>query len=265
MPEWGGTAGRGLFGAALLISWFAAFFQTSTALGRLDASAARTGSDLRKSGLVAALLALLQLLYLAAAYLVPGWRQIAGIGWFYLFCAVPVPFLWSAGRIKQQALDWPRWKARFTRRQKWTAVAALALVGLGFSLVLFSRTKIEAGPAVTDISDRANTTSALLLMVVWLVINAPWIEELSFRHYMLPALTRWWGGGRIATIAALVVSSMLFAVGHAAHMEPAWPKLLQVFTWGLTLGCVRIWLGTGYCIALHLAWNLTAPVLAALL
>jgi membrane protease YdiL (CAAX protease family) len=101
------------------------------------------------------------------------------------------------------------------------------------------------------------------VLVVWLMLNAPWQEELIFRHYLVPRLSAI-GGLRSKWTMVLAVggTAAIFALGHGGHLDPAWPKLVQTFVWGLMLGSVRVWLGTGYAVGLHLLFNLSAPLMA---
>lgn len=257
-------AGRGVFMLAALSAAALAYGDVmQEALKRCGTG--QVGPALRKRvwrGAVAAVcLALAQVIYLATTYYVPGFSSAAGVGWFYLFCTAPVAFLWAAGRCNEARLGWPLEQTRWTDMKKMVVGAAIGIGGVGLSVLLFALVQMQAGTAVRELADET-AAPAMALLAFWLIINAPWIEELTFRHYIIPRLALWWGGGRWAIAASIVVSAAVFAAGHAGHTVPAWPKLVQVLLWGVALGWARVWLGTAYAIALHLMWNLSAPLVA---
>lgn len=256
------VAGQLAFGGALVVACVGSYFQVLRWSSIRDERRTLVQKDFRQSAMYAVVLALAQVALLVVCYMVPGFASITSVIWFYLVSAVTVPFLWTAGKAHQRPLGWPLRPLQFSMQKKLAWVAGLAFFGVAGSSILFALSGAQPGAAIESIKENAHSTTALAIMVIWLMINAPWIEELVFRHYLLSALARWLGGGKLAVAVAVLATALLFAIGHAAHMQPVWPKMMQVTVWGIALGYVRVYLGTPYSILLHLVWNLSAPFIA---
>lgn len=72
-----------------------------------------------------------------------------------------------------------------------------------------------------------------ILVVLGIAITAPLAEEIAFRGYLFPALTRWRGPWIAATITAL-----LFAAAHVAALPPALLPAAAFFGFG---ACLLFW------------------------
>ena len=89
----------------------------------------------------------------------------------------------------------------------------------------------------------------------WLVIS--FNEELAFRGYILQRLARAWG-----LPAAVIVSSLLFAMVHVLNPNVQPLAMVSLFVAGLLLATAylvsrSLWLPIG----LHIGWNLTEVIL----
>jgi membrane protease YdiL (CAAX protease family) len=87
-------------------------------------------------------------------------------------------------------------------------------------------------------------------IVGWLIIS--FNEELSFRGYILQRLAQAWG-----LPAAIVVSSLVFALVHVLNPNVQPLAMVSLFVAGLLLACAylvsrSLWLPIG----LHIGWNL---------
>ncbi|MCL7455472.1 MAG: CPBP family intramembrane metalloprotease, partial [Anaerolineae bacterium] len=87
-------------------------------------------------------------------------------------------------------------------------------------------------------------------IVGWLIIS--FNEELSFRGYILQRLAQAWG-----LPAAVVVSSLVFAMVHVLNPNVQPLAMVSLFVAGLLLACAylvsrSLWLPIG----LHIGWNL---------
>jgi hypothetical protein len=87
-------------------------------------------------------------------------------------------------------------------------------------------------------------------IVSWLIIS--FNEELSFRGYILQRLTQAWG-----LPAAVVVSSLIFAMVHVLNPNVQPLAMVNLFAAGLLFSCAylvsrSLWLPIG----LHIGWNL---------
>jgi membrane protease YdiL (CAAX protease family) len=115
--------------------------------------------------------------------------------------------------------------------------------------------------AGADLADGAAATTHLatataLLVLLGAAVMAPIVEEVSFRGYLFPALTRWRG----PWIAA-VVTALLFGAAHAFVYPPLLLPLMATFGFG---ACLLFWF-TGSLlpgIALHALNNALAMSLA---
>ncbi|MEN3281232.1 MAG: protease family protein [Solirubrobacteraceae bacterium] len=92
-------------------------------------------------------------------------------------------------------------------------------------------------------------TPTALLVLLGAAVSAPIVEEVSFRGYLFPALTRWRG----PWIAA-VITAVLFGAAHALVYPPLLLPLMVAFGFG---ACLLFWF-TGSLlpgIALHSIHN----------
>ncbi len=209
-------------------------------------------------GLVAA-----QLWAFALALTDADFEMLGRVALMYLVLAVLFPVFWAVGQVWAEREGMPALAGAWSAKRKGWVAGAVGFFGLALNFLIIIFADIEVGEAVTDLTEGMSEL-ALSLLAIWMIFNAPWMEELLMRHYLVArvAARRPEGrrqGGRWA-VGAIVLAAVLFAVGHAGHMEPAWPKLLQTFSWGLMLGWARVWLGTWYAVGLHLLWNVTAPL-----
>ena len=76
--------------------------------------------------------------------------------------------------------------------------------------------------------------SGAYLMAVFGVTLAPLMEELFFRGFLYPALNR-----RLGVALSLVITSLAFALLHAAQLAHAWAPLFLIFIVGLALTYIR--------------------------
>jgi uncharacterized protein len=77
------------------------------------------------------------------------------------------------------------------------------------------------------------TTPTALLVLLGAAVTAPIVEEVSFRGYLFPALTRWRGPWMAAVITAL-----LFGAAHALVYPPLLLPLMVAFGFG---ACLLFW------------------------
>jgi uncharacterized protein len=72
------------------------------------------------------------------------------------------------------------------------------------------------------------------LMAIFGVTLAPLMEELFFRGFLYPALSR-----TLGVVLSLLITSLAFALLHAAQLAHAWAPLFLIFIVGLTLTYTR--------------------------
>jgi uncharacterized protein len=134
-------------------------------------------------------------------------------------------------------------RTRFWRAVGWTLaiwVGVLALEALWAALV-GGFSNVEEDPGITE--------RELILILFAIAVVTPIAEELAFRGYLFPALTRWRG----PWIGALL-TALLFGVAHVVSSPVEAIPALAVFGFG---ACLLFWF-TGSllpCVGLHAANN----------
>ncbi len=76
--------------------------------------------------------------------------------------------------------------------------------------------------------------SGAYLMAVFGITLAPLMEELFFRGFLYPSLNR-----KLGLALSLVITSLAFALLHAAQLAHAWAPLFLIFVVGLVLTYTR--------------------------
>ena len=90
------------------------------------------------------------------------------------------------------------------------------------------------------------------------MIAAAIMEEILFRGLLQTWLVRIFGPGPASVAAAIVLTSLVWAIAHAANATPMLPKLLQVFVLGLLLGALVRRYDVEACIVAHATLNVVA-------
>jgi membrane protease YdiL (CAAX protease family) len=107
-----------------------------------------------------------------------------------------------------------------------------------------------AQPAQTD-TGSAHTVGALIVLLVFLAVGAPLVEELFFRGLLLRGLA-----GRLPAPVAVVVTGLLFALAHFEAVQFAGLALFGVVLGVLAWRSGRL----GPSVAAHAAFNAAAVV-----
>jgi len=159
-------------------------------------------------------------------------------------------------------------RTRFWRAVGWTLLIIVAVRGAYALYTTFVASPEAAGGTGGDPVGGGVLVGVLLVLGV--AVTAPIVEELAFRGYLFPALTRWKGPW-----VAAVLSSVLFGAAHFAVYPPEiWP-VLTLFGFG---ACLLVWITRSLlpAIALHAlnnglavsvgfdwSWQIPAVTLAA--
>ena len=136
-----------------------------------------------------------------------------------------------------------------------------ALVPIGMILVsLQTLERFFHLPKHIPMEEFLSTPSLAVLMGLFAVSFGPLMEELFFRGFLYPVLTR-----RFGMLAGIVATSLLFGLIHAAQLAFAWGLVLIIFLVGTVLTIVRAKTGSvGASFVVHVAYNSTLVVLGAL-
>ena len=131
--------------------------------------------------------------------------------------------------------------------------AVLGGVGLAFCSeivqTLFNRWIPKSLPITEYFQDR----SSALLLAGFGVLVAPLVEELIFRGFLYPALSRWTG-----PVPAVIVTSAGFALIHGGQLAYSLVPLLSIFGVGVVLTVTRaITKSVATSVLVHMAYNFT--------
>lgn len=151
----------------------------------------------------------------------------------------------GAGRVTGATLGLRR--TRFWRGVGWAAVGYLTMFPASL-ITMLAFGGAEGGAASTAPLLREDA-AVIALVFAAIAITAPIVEEIVFRGYLFPALTRWRG----PWIAA-VITGVLFGAAHVAVHPPH--LLVPIAVLGFAL-CLVYWF-TGSllpCIGVHAAHN----------
>lgn len=150
----------------------------------------------------------------------------------------------------------------------------LFAVPVAFSVVLFFMFPPEASPRATEalaFDDHHPLANALL--VANLLLAAPVVEEILYRHYLqtrVIALVRRVTGrtgdpGLAAVLIGIAAATLLFSLSHTQMLVDDRVKYLQIGVLGGALGWCQWRLGTECAILLHYAFNFAMIALVPIL
>lgn len=138
-------------------------------------------------------------------------------------------------------------------------IAVAAAVGVGTQLallpvlywVLLRFIDADPGRSAEALIDRVDGPADTIMLVLAVVVIAPFVEEWFYRGFMLPTLSR-----RFGAVVGAIGSSALFAVVHPDPITyPGIFVLALILSW-MTMKTGRI----GPAIAAHVAFNATTVV-----
>ena len=175
------------------------------------------------------------------------------------------------------------WKRSFGQGLEWNNLALqrnwARLLGAGVLLSVIAQfgERFVKEPKSTDVEQLMRTPAGAWSVMALAVLLAPLVEEIVFRGFLLPAfataydwlslertpagLQRWsttTGHSTPAKVFAALLSSLCFALLHAAQNEYAWGVVAVLFCVGMVLAYVRLRTHSVACSTLvHMAYNLT--------
>lgn len=156
--------------------------------------------------------------------------------------------VWARHRTPlPQAIRW-----NFPDRNR--AIYALA-GGLGLAVfsdvsqIVFNRWIPKSLPITEYFQDR----SSALLLAAFGVLVAPLVEEMLFRGFLYPAVSRWTG-----VVPAVIVTAGGFALLHGAQLAYSLVPLLLIFIVGAVLTITRaVTKSVATSVLMHMAYNFT--------
>ena len=112
----------------------------------------------------------------------------------------------------------------------WTSLG----IGVLMAVAVEALTLLLKTPEKSPIEMFTNTTLSLILVSITAVGFAPFFEELLFRGFLQPLLTR-----DLGAIAGIVLTGCLFGALHLLEYGNVWQYGLAISLVGITLGYVR--------------------------
>lgn len=179
-----------------------------------------------------------------ASSFAPSWAGVLLEGLFYL--AATLALTWAFCRF----LDRSSLSQLGLQKRRWLAYLGAGL-GLGALLIILVFAVLwAAGWLTVDRSVTWQSPEFVASVLTWIIIS--FVEELSFRGYIMQGLARAWG-----MPAAVAVSSVLFGAVHALNPNPSVLGVFTIVVIGVLFACAylltrSLWLPVG----LHIGWNL---------
>ena len=154
---------------------------------------------------------------------------------------------------------------------KWTdyfiKVFGVSIIGILYSVALFLLTTphlseaVQQKFAVSSITPQNAATFQNILLVLEIAIA----EEIIFRLGIQSLLAKYLQSQNKGYWLAILITSVLWTLGHAGTLEPEWVKLVQIFPMGLMLGWLFKKYGIESTILVHGLFNVVLVFLSAYL
>jgi uncharacterized protein len=130
------------------------------------------------------------------------------------------------------------------------------LLGVVVYFILIGLSQLLPIPKHLPIDQFFQTAREAGIMSVIAITFAPFMEELFFRGFLYPVLVR-----RIGTLAAILLTSVLFGLLHGAQLGYSWAVLI-IFLVGVALTTVRaVTKSVASSFLVHVGYNATLSIL----
>jgi len=141
---------------------------------------------------------------------------------------------------------------------KWPASVWSYLAGGVFlQLIFLLAERFLPFPKETPFDALLQRPYSIFLIAVFAVTLGPLMEELFFRGFLYPVLSR-----RLGVTTAISTTAFGFALIHATQYGYSWASILLIFVFGLVLGVVRERTGSvAASFLVHVAYNGTIMVI----
>ena len=162
-------------------------------------------------------------------------------------------FLWIEGKYRVRFWQAIRWN---WPKGEWRLLALGTLMLLALSML----ENLLPMPKDTPFEKLfANPRDAYLLAIIAVTLG-PLVEELFFRGFLYPVLTRRWG-----VAWGIFLTALPFAAMHMPQYGYAWGALLVILIVGIICGAVRaVTKSVGASFLVHVGYNGTQMLLAVL-
>ncbi len=145
------------------------------------------------------------------------------------------------------------------------AVLMALLVAAGataWSWVLFRITRPQLSAMLRQLAEsrlaHRGLSTEVSLPTILMLVQIACAEEVVFRLGIQNYLAVHFGLRRRLYGVAVVLTAVLWAMGHAEVLDPWWVKLVQIFPIGVALGLLARRFGAASCMVAHGAFNVAA-------
>ncbi len=146
-------------------------------------------------------------------------------------------------------------------------ILGVSIIGILYSVVLFRLTTPQLSEMLqkTVVPPSAGFENATTIQVILLALEFAVAEELIFRLGIQSFLVKYLKLEGARYWIAILITSVLWTLGHAGGLDPAWVKLAQIFPMGLMLGWLFRKYGAESTILAHGLLNVVLVFLSAYL
>lgn len=135
-------------------------------------------------------------------------------------------------------------------------LAVNALI-IGFGVTFVSEIGMVAlnrwVPKTLPITELFKDRTSAILLALFAILIAPFMEEVFFRGFLYPALARWTG-----SVISILITTCLFTLLHGAQLGYSWAALVPIFIVGLVLTITRaVKDSVATTVIIHMTYNFT--------
>jgi membrane protease YdiL (CAAX protease family) len=150
----------------------------------------------------------------------------------------------------------------------WKLGALIGVVAAFASAPVFWLLGAELGPSIDWLRELAPGYASVPVAIQYSIAlpamaGIAVTEEILFRGVIQQWIVRMRGGGRGTVVAAIVLTSAFWALGHVGNVDPAWFKVSQIFVLGLIFGALAHRHGVESSCVAHACLNVTATIVGA--
>ncbi len=173
-----------------------------------------------------------------------------------------IPYLWALIRRRQsgpfwQAIGWrPLLQNSIGRARPWLFV----LGGIGLAILVTGTSVLFPSKQTLPMEEMFHTRDALIVLSIYSVLIAPFIEETIFRGLLYPVV-----GRRYGTAAAIVITGIIFGSIHALQLWGGWTQIGTIMIVGIVLTWARARQYTVLAsFLIHISYNSTITLISAI-
>lgn len=159
-------------------------------------------------------------------------------------------FMGMLVRLRYRAPFWESIRWRWPAGATWLKFAAGG-IALAAAIQIISR--FVPVPQSLPIDEYLRNSTSAWLLAGFGILIAPPVEELFYRGFLYPVLAR-----HLGMAAAVVLTSIPFALMHAQQLAAAWAPLFMLFLVSVALTIIRAKSGSvAASVLVHMAYNTT--------